>query len=224
MSDPRPPTNEPVVLFEERRRAHEKLNPPPKVRSPVAWVEFADNGNIVFWTRDPNRAVMQWGVHAPRYALYAAPPPALREGMETTAEERHTATVLANNVQTCRDDEVESAIQAFQRYADHDFVARFSRDFARLESRLTAGPAEREAVGRYRHIKRGSVYEVVGEAEAQADEPLGDYEVVVVYRNVDDGHLWVRRKTEFYDPTRFERIERGDYLNPSEPPAGGESA
>lgn len=57
----------------------------------------------------------------------------------------------------------------------------------------------------FRHIKRGSVYSKIGDAQVQAsDAPLTDYEVVVVYRGVD-GQLWVRRKSEFYDG-RFEEL------------------
>lgn len=57
---------------------------------------------------------------------------------------------------------------------------------------------------RWRHKKRGTSYTEVGLAQIQAEEPLTDYEVVVVYRG-DDGQLWVRRKSEFHDG-RFEPI------------------
>jgi hypothetical protein len=59
---------------------------------------------------------------------------------------------------------------------------------------------------RYRHKKRGTSYTIVGTAQVQApdDAPLTDFEVVVVYRG-DDGNLWVRRRSEFFDG-RFEQL------------------
>lgn len=59
----------------------------------------------------------------------------------------------------------------------------------------------------WRHKKRGSEYNLVGEAEFQlsSHDPLTDGEVVVVYRSTFDGALYVRRKFEFYDG-RFESI------------------
>lgn len=56
----------------------------------------------------------------------------------------------------------------------------------------------------YRHKKRGHLYQVVGRAQVQAEAPLTDYEVVVVYRG-PDGQLWVRRNSEFHDG-RFEPV------------------
>lgn len=72
--------------------------------------------------------------------------------------------------------------------------------------------AERETLARmepvaerYRHKKRGTVYEVIGTAELQVaglapDE--GDY--LEVYRG-DDGKLWARPFDEFHDG-RFEAL------------------
>ncbi len=57
----------------------------------------------------------------------------------------------------------------------------------------------------WRHKKRGTTYAIVGSACVQADDPLRDHEIVVVYR-AEDGQLWVRRKTEFYDG-RFEEVK-----------------
>jgi len=53
----------------------------------------------------------------------------------------------------------------------------------------------------WRHKKRGTIYERVGQAQVQCpkDAPLTDYEVVEVYRDVNDGELWVRRVSEFHD-------------------------
>jgi hypothetical protein len=58
---------------------------------------------------------------------------------------------------------------------------------------------------RWRHKKRGTTYTVVGECQVQAEEPLTDYEIAVVYRSEADGSLWVRRRSEFHDG-RFETL------------------
>lgn len=57
---------------------------------------------------------------------------------------------------------------------------------------------------RIRHVKRGTVYDVVGQAWLQTDKPLTDMEPMVVYRAVD-GTLWVRPESEF-TPDRFELL------------------
>lgn len=49
---------------------------------------------------------------------------------------------------------------------------------------------------RYIHKKRGTVYERVGTGRVQCDQPMSDYDVVVIYR-ATDGSLWVRSVTEF---------------------------
>ncbi len=52
----------------------------------------------------------------------------------------------------------------------------------------------------WRHKKRGLNYEVIGTAEVQCSgSDITEAELVVVYRNVDDGSLWVRRRSEFHD-------------------------
>lgn len=56
----------------------------------------------------------------------------------------------------------------------------------------------------YRHKKRGNIHQVIGSAQVQAEEPLTDYEVVVVYKD-DEGQMWVRRYSEFHDG-RFEKV------------------
>jgi hypothetical protein len=57
---------------------------------------------------------------------------------------------------------------------------------------------------RFRHVKRGTEYEVVGVAQLQTTDPLFDDSVMVVYRG-DDGQLWTREVHEFLD-RRFERL------------------
>ncbi len=70
--------------------------------------------------------------------------------------------------------------------------------FQRLAAFVETLIAERDALPRVRH-RKGGVYEVLGLAVVQTDTPLADYDVVQVYRNVDDGSLWVRPKQEFDD-------------------------
>ena len=61
-------------------------------------------------------------------------------------------------------------------------------------------------VTRVRHIKRGSEYDVLGQAMLQTSTPLTDMETMIVYRG-DDGQMWVRPVSEFEDG-RFEPITK----------------
>jgi hypothetical protein len=61
----------------------------------------------------------------------------------------------------------------------------------------------------HRHVKRGTLYEVVGYGLAQTTDVIIDDEHVVIYRSVGgdrDGSLWIRPTTEFEDG-RFEKLE-----------------
>lgn len=58
---------------------------------------------------------------------------------------------------------------------------------------------------KYRHVKRGTEYTVLGEATVQAGRGIHDYDTVVVYRD-ESGELWVRPREEFYDG-RFEEVK-----------------
>lgn len=58
---------------------------------------------------------------------------------------------------------------------------------------------------RVRHKKRGTEYDVLGEADLQTEKPLRDYAVVMVYRDPTSGRLWVRPVDEFNDG-RFEVV------------------
>jgi hypothetical protein len=55
-----------------------------------------------------------------------------------------------------------------------------------------------------RHVKRGTIYDLVCVASIQTDTPLNDYDQVMVYRG-KDGQTWVRPMTEFGDG-RFEAV------------------
>jgi len=62
-----------------------------------------------------------------------------------------------------------------------------------------------DVVERYRHVKRGTIYEVVGRAELQMSfDSLVDGSEMVVYRG-DDGKMWVREESEFHDG-RFQAL------------------
>ena len=56
-----------------------------------------------------------------------------------------------------------------------------------------------------RHKKRGSTYRVIGTALLQPAEPVGEPCAMVVYRDIDKGHLWIRPESEF-DDGRFEEV------------------
>lgn len=81
----------------------------------------------------------------------------------------------------------------------------FNEGWHQCELRQQALAAREQETERYRHLARGSLYDLVGTAEVQAHEPLPEGEVVQVYRNAQTGHLYVRRKSEFFDG-RFEKV------------------
>jgi hypothetical protein len=58
--------------------------------------------------------------------------------------------------------------------------------------------------GRYRHLKRGTVYQVRTHAELQAAAPVPEGTTLTIYIG-DDGRTWARPKAEFEDG-RFEAL------------------
>lgn len=56
----------------------------------------------------------------------------------------------------------------------------------------------------YRHKKRGTTYEIIGFGTMQIINSL-DGTKVVIYKDVDNGSLWVRPEDEFFDG-RFEEV------------------
>lgn len=116
------------------------------------------------------------------------------------------------------------------------FYAALSNPIARKypEQPRTETPAARDVLAerRVRHVKRGTTYRVIGEAEAQVstgtaeawvlatdvpDAPeivrysrlIGDGDLLTVYKTEAGGKLWVRFTDEFEDG-RFAEIERID--------------
>lgn len=63
----------------------------------------------------------------------------------------------------------------------------------------------------WRHVKRGTIYEVLGLGQVQTEDWGQDNAAVMIYRS-EDGLLWVRPHNEFMDG-RFERL---DELRPAE--------
>lgn len=59
----------------------------------------------------------------------------------------------------------------------------------------------------HRHVKRGTLYRLIGKGRAQTDTPLEDYAEVAIYRGAE-GDLWARPVTEFEDG-RFEAVRTG---------------
>lgn len=52
---------------------------------------------------------------------------------------------------------------------------------------------------RWKHVKRGSFYRVLGQGNAQVSSHIKDMEPVIIYQAEEGGSLWVRPATEFYD-------------------------
>lgn len=70
---------------------------------------------------------------------------------------------------------------------------------------LYAAPQPQSVGELWQHKKRGTVYEVIGEAELQcATHDPSEGDELVIYRG-DDGKLWARMRDEFHDG-RFEAL------------------
>ena len=72
---------------------------------------------------------------------------------------------------------------------------------------LSATPASvtPDAGEMYRHKKRGTLYEMIGTAELQAEQPQCEHAELAIYLG-EDGKLWARNTAEFHDG-RFERFD-----------------
>jgi hypothetical protein len=61
-------------------------------------------------------------------------------------------------------------------------------------------PRSTERLSRWRHKKRGTIYQVIGVAEVQTTtDDLQEGDDAIVYRSEQDGKLWVRPRWEFED-------------------------
>jgi hypothetical protein len=63
----------------------------------------------------------------------------------------------------------------------------------------------------YRHIKRGTVYTVIGVAELQMRADLVDGSELILYQG-EDGKLWAREVTEFTDGRFEQELPEGLFL------------
>lgn len=94
----------------------------------------------------------------------------------------------------------KAIVAAINAASAHQFTLSIDAFYATLAaSGYAVVPVEATA----KHIKRGTTYDVLGEAHIQTDKPLSDMDRVVVYRCHETGHLWARRYAEFIDG-RFE--------------------
>ena len=58
---------------------------------------------------------------------------------------------------------------------------------------------------RVKHVKRGTEYTVLGQAEVQSGSPINESDILTVYQGTD-GKIWARPVSEFNDG-RFIVIE-----------------
>ncbi len=116
---------------------------------------------------------------------------------------------------------IDEHARAFAAWHAWDSPAnRLALDVVRSELDATlARRADGAAAGvagdpsRWRHVKRGTTYRMLGKAEVQVTEPyrIHEEDIVVVYQSEADGKIWVRPEGEFEDG-RFARIEAADRL------------
>ncbi|AFU88166.1 hypothetical protein CcrColossus_gp296 [Caulobacter phage CcrColossus] len=75
------------------------------------------------------------------------------------------------------------------------------RDFIRT---LETASAQLDRGDKYRHLKRGSTYNVLGQGIAQCETPIQDNDALVFYRD-GQGRFFARHVDEFHDG-RFEKV------------------
>lgn len=92
---------------------------------------------------------------------------------------------------------------------------------ARIEA-LSAARADGPGGGwapTHRHVKRGTMYQVLDEVDLQTEKPLSDYAVLTLYRG-EDGRLWARPTSEFNDG-RFAALSPAMVEPTAKPPEPG---
>jgi len=141
------------------------------------------------------------GPMVPRFDAHVA-----RATIEAMIADHDRVVALINNPEFeafLRGVHVE-AVHQVERWGQAHDRAKRPADWFWLVGYL-AGKALHSATGeqlpRYRHVKRGSTYEIisVGEDENNRGTQL------VVYRGEDDGKIWVRPADQFFDG-RFEQL------------------
>lgn len=75
------------------------------------------------------------------------------------------------------------------------------RDFIRI---LETANSQLGRGEKYRHLKRGSTYSVLGQGIAQCDTPIQDNDALILYRD-GQGRFFARHVDEFHDG-RFEKV------------------
>ena len=90
-------------------------------------------------------------------------------------------------------------IAARESWQDH-YGKRWEDEAAEIVAKLDACSTDVPAgIARYRHVKRGGEYEVIGTASLQTvSGDLVDGSDLVIYRD-GDGELWAREEGEFHD-------------------------
>ena len=71
--------------------------------------------------------------------------------------------------------------------------------------RKAASEGDLEVSAGWKHVKRGTTYDVIGDAELQSGRPLEEGAILRVYLCRETGRLWARPSDEFHDG-RFERL------------------
>ena len=108
---------------------------------------------------------------------------------------------------------LEAAREALEekRRAAHSWgLHAEQRQWEAALSAIDAALAESgETPRRVRHKKRGTTYEVIGEARVQASDMVVEDDVLTVYRG-EDGMLWCRPKYEFEDGRFLNVVQEDD--------------
>ena len=66
--------------------------------------------------------------------------------------------------------------------------------------------AKEKAKPIFKHLKRGTTYNILGKARIQTEWPVVDNVELTVYQSTDDGKMWARPTDEFEDG-RFVKLE-----------------